>query len=44
MRAGRPVKCYVASYDQSIKIGGLSRQRDGRWRVLAGLSKKGIEG
>ena len=35
MRAGRPLKCYVASYDTSIKVPGLSRQ-GGRWRTWDG--------
>lgn len=40
MRAGRPVKTYIASYDPSIRLPGMSRQPDGRWRVLVGSVEK----
>jgi hypothetical protein len=35
MRAGRKIKTHTASYDSTVKIPGLSRCPDGRWRVMA---------
>ena len=35
MRAGRPIKTYTASYDPTVRVPGLSRGKDGRWRVFA---------
>src|SRR4051794_41159631 len=30
----RPIKTHTASYDRSIKVPGLMKMADGRWRVL----------
>jgi len=40
MRAGRKVKTHTASYDPSVKIPGLSRGTDGRWRVFVNGKEK----
>lgn len=34
MRRGRHIKTYTASYDSNVKVPGLSRTPDGRWRVF----------